>query len=139
MNFAARNLCVKVIMGVPVPMSAPPVLIAAARSRAAVANGPGAQRAVDIPVTHTAGVKSMNLLLGGPADVAGDCRADRHADCLIASAGQVRVKGMQADAMDDEIRSREFLGQGLAFPLQFNPRGQIARPRADRDIEQAID
>ena len=40
--------------------------------------------------------------------------------------------------MDDEIRSREFLGQGLAFPLQFNPRGQIALATGERDIEQAI-
>jgi hypothetical protein len=40
--------------------------------------------------------------------------------------------------MDDEIRTREFLGQGWAFPLQFNPRGQIALAAGDRDIEQAI-
>jgi len=40
--------------------------------------------------------------------------------------------------MDDEIRKREFLGQGLAFPLQFNPRGQIALASGERDIEQAI-
>ena len=40
--------------------------------------------------------------------------------------------------MDDEIRNREFLGQGLAFPLQFNPRGQIALATGERDIEQAI-
>jgi phage baseplate assembly protein W len=40
--------------------------------------------------------------------------------------------------VDDEIRNREFLGQGLAFPLQFNPRGQIALAAGDRDIEQAI-
>lgn len=40
--------------------------------------------------------------------------------------------------MDDEIRHREFLGQGVAFPLQFNPRGQIALAAGERDIEQAI-
>lgn len=40
--------------------------------------------------------------------------------------------------MDDEIRNREFLGQGWAFPLQFNPRGQIALAAGDRDILQAI-
>src|SRR5258708_38701166 len=40
--------------------------------------------------------------------------------------------------MDDEIRKREFLGQGLAFPLQFNPRGQIALASGDRDIDRAI-
>jgi phage baseplate assembly protein W len=40
--------------------------------------------------------------------------------------------------MDEDIRDREFLGQGLAFPLQFNPRGQIALAAGERDIEQAI-
>ena len=40
--------------------------------------------------------------------------------------------------MDDELRNREFLGQGWAFPLQFNPRGQIALSSGERDIEQAI-
>lgn len=33
---------------------------------------------------------------------------------------------------------REFLGQGLAFPLQVNPIGEIALAKAERDIEQAI-
>ena len=40
--------------------------------------------------------------------------------------------------MDDNIRNREFLGQGWAFPLQFNPHGQIALARGERDIEQSI-
>ena len=40
--------------------------------------------------------------------------------------------------MDDNIRNREFLGQGWAFPLQFNPRGQIALALGERDIEQSI-
>ncbi len=40
--------------------------------------------------------------------------------------------------MDDATRKREFLGQGWAFPLQFNPRGQIALAQGERDIEQAI-
>ena len=40
--------------------------------------------------------------------------------------------------MDEEQRNREFLGQGWAFPLQFNPRGQIALAAGERDIEQAI-
>jgi len=40
--------------------------------------------------------------------------------------------------MNDDIRNREFLGQGLAFPLQFDPRGGIALARGERDIEQAI-
>lgn len=33
---------------------------------------------------------------------------------------------------------REFLGQGLAFPLQINPRGEIALASGERDIEQSI-
>jgi phage baseplate assembly protein W len=33
---------------------------------------------------------------------------------------------------------REFLGQGLAFPLQLNPRGEIALASGERDIEQSI-
>jgi phage baseplate assembly protein W len=40
--------------------------------------------------------------------------------------------------MDDNIRNREFLGQGLAFPLQFNQRGEIALARGEQDIEQSI-
>jgi len=40
--------------------------------------------------------------------------------------------------MDEDIRNREFIGQGLAFPLQFSPRGQIALATNVRDIEQAI-
>lgn len=36
------------------------------------------------------------------------------------------------------LRNREFLGQGLAFPLQVTPRGEIALVRGERDIEQAI-
>jgi hypothetical protein len=40
--------------------------------------------------------------------------------------------------MADNIRNREFLGQGLAFPLQVDPRGGIALAAGERDIEQAI-
>lgn len=40
--------------------------------------------------------------------------------------------------MDSNIRNREFLGQGWAFPLQFSPRGQIALAQGERDIEQSI-
>lgn len=40
--------------------------------------------------------------------------------------------------MDENIRNREFLGQGLAFPLQVDPRGGIALASGERDIEQAI-
>lgn len=38
----------------------------------------------------------------------------------------------------DNLRNREFLGQGLAFPLQVNPRGGIALATGERDIEQSI-
>ena len=40
--------------------------------------------------------------------------------------------------MKDDLRNREFLGQGLAFPLQINPRGGIALAAGERDIEQSI-
>jgi uncharacterized protein len=39
---------------------------------------------------------------------------------------------------NNNIRDREFLGQGLAFPLQYDPRGGIALAPGERDIEQAI-
>jgi phage baseplate assembly protein W len=35
-------------------------------------------------------------------------------------------------------QDREFLGTGLAFPLQVNPRGEIALVSGERDITQAI-
>lgn len=40
--------------------------------------------------------------------------------------------------MDNDIREREFLGRGLAFPLQVDPRGGLALARGEHDIEQAI-
>jgi phage baseplate assembly protein W len=40
--------------------------------------------------------------------------------------------------IDEDIKNREFLGQGWAFPLQFSPHGQIALARGERDIEQSI-
>jgi phage baseplate assembly protein W len=39
---------------------------------------------------------------------------------------------------DNHFRDREFLGQGLAFPLQINQQGGIALARGAHDIEQAI-
>jgi phage baseplate assembly protein W len=38
----------------------------------------------------------------------------------------------------ENIRDREYIGQGLAFPLQVNPRGGIALASGAHDIEQAI-
>ena len=35
-------------------------------------------------------------------------------------------------------REKSFLGQGLAFPLQVDPRGGIALAGGDRDVEQSI-
>ena len=40
--------------------------------------------------------------------------------------------------MSGSERDREFIGQGLAFPLQVNPRGELALASGERDIEQAI-
>ena len=38
----------------------------------------------------------------------------------------------------DDIRTREFLGQGLAFPVHINPQGGIALARGEEDIAQSI-
>lgn len=35
-------------------------------------------------------------------------------------------------------RDKEFVGQGLAFPLQVNPRGELSLVTGATDIEQAI-
>jgi phage baseplate assembly protein W len=40
--------------------------------------------------------------------------------------------------MNGNIRDREYIGQGLAFPLQLDPRGGIALASGEHDIEQAI-
>ncbi|GIK37855.1 MAG: hypothetical protein BroJett011_16880 [Chloroflexota bacterium] len=40
--------------------------------------------------------------------------------------------------MKDFHIDREFLGQGLVFPLQVNPRGEIALARGELDIQQSI-
>jgi uncharacterized protein len=40
--------------------------------------------------------------------------------------------------MDVKTFEREFLGRGLALPLQIDPRGGIALASGDHDIEQAI-
>ncbi len=40
--------------------------------------------------------------------------------------------------MTANIKSKEFLGQGLAFPLQINSRGGIALAKGENDIAQAI-
>jgi hypothetical protein len=40
--------------------------------------------------------------------------------------------------MDAKQRDREFIGQGLAFPFQLNPRGEVSLTAGVNDIEQAI-
>lgn len=40
--------------------------------------------------------------------------------------------------MERRIRDREFLGQGLAYPLQMSQQGGLALARGEHDIEQAI-
>ena len=40
--------------------------------------------------------------------------------------------------MNHNVRDREYIGQGLAFPLQVNPQGGIALASGEHDIEQAI-
>jgi phage baseplate assembly protein W len=40
--------------------------------------------------------------------------------------------------VNDNVRDREYIGQGLAFPLQVNPQGGIALASGEHDVEQAI-
>ncbi len=40
--------------------------------------------------------------------------------------------------MYDRMGDKEFLGRGLAFPLQYDPRGGIALASGEHDIAQAI-
>ncbi len=40
--------------------------------------------------------------------------------------------------MSSELRNSEFLGRGVAFPLQVDSRSGIALASAERDVEQAI-
>lgn len=40
--------------------------------------------------------------------------------------------------MDNNVRDREFIGQGWAFPLQMSQKGGFALARGVNDIEQAI-
>ncbi len=40
--------------------------------------------------------------------------------------------------MDKHITDREYIGQGLAFPLQISQQGGLALARGAHDIEQAI-
>jgi phage baseplate assembly protein W len=40
--------------------------------------------------------------------------------------------------MNGNVRDREYIGQGLAFPLQIDAQGGIALAKGQRDIEQAI-
>jgi uncharacterized protein len=40
--------------------------------------------------------------------------------------------------LDSHIRDRDYIGQGLAFPLQINQQGGLALARGTNEIEQAI-
>ena len=40
--------------------------------------------------------------------------------------------------MAGTVHDREFLGQGLSFPLQFSARGGLALAAGERDIQQSI-
>jgi phage baseplate assembly protein W len=40
--------------------------------------------------------------------------------------------------MNGDSRDKEFLGQGLGFPLRVNARGEISLVRGSRDIEESI-
>ena len=90
-SFAAPNPRV-MIMGVPVPMSSPPVLIAGCPfPPPPVANGP-CVTANWIPPTHTLRVQSMGMGLVCETSMA--MAVPTGTPITIAFAGQVRVKGM---------------------------------------------
>ena len=40
--------------------------------------------------------------------------------------------------MNGSVRDREYIGQGLAFPLRIDAQGGIALAKGSREIEQAI-
>lgn len=40
--------------------------------------------------------------------------------------------------MRDFSKDKEYLGRGLAFPVQLTPKGEIALVSAEQDIEQSI-
>jgi phage baseplate assembly protein W len=40
--------------------------------------------------------------------------------------------------VNNNVRDREYIGQGLAFPLQVDPQGGIALASGEHDVEQAI-
>ena len=74
------------------------------------------------------------------------CRA-RDGDDIRGSRHRSRLKDCDclseyAEAIEDRrrvgarnLRDREFIGTGLAFPLQFSPRGEIALATGEHDIE----
>jgi uncharacterized protein len=39
---------------------------------------------------------------------------------------------------EGNMRDREFIGQGLSFPLQFDARGRLSLTRGGNEIEQSI-
>jgi hypothetical protein len=90
-NFAAPNPRVK-IMGVPVPMSAPPVLIAGCANPPPPVNLGPCVSAPWIPITHTTRVKSMNLPLVCQTSQA--IAVPTGTPIQIVMAGQVKVKGI---------------------------------------------
>ena len=90
-NFAAPNPRVK-IMGVPVPMSAPPVLIAGCANPPPPVNLGPCVSAPWIPPTHTVRVKSNSLPLVCQTSQA--IAVPTGTPITIAFAGQTRVKGM---------------------------------------------
>jgi phage baseplate assembly protein W len=40
--------------------------------------------------------------------------------------------------MNRDPQGKEYLGQGIAFPLRVNARGEIALAKGERDIEESI-
>ena len=90
-KFAAPNPRVKV-MGVPVPLSPPPVVIAGCSNPTPPINTGPDVIGNWIPPTHTMRVKSMNLPLVCQSSTG--IAVPSGLPVTVAFAGQVRVKGM---------------------------------------------
>ena len=90
-NFAAPNPRVK-IMGVPVPMSVPPVLVAGCANPPPPVNVGPDVTANWIPVSHTTRVKSNNLPL--VCQTSKGIAVPSGTPINVVMAGQTKVKGI---------------------------------------------
>ena len=57
---------------------------------------------------------------------------------MYATASSSVLRPQKGETVNDNVRDREYIGQGLAFPLQVNPRGEIGLASGGHDVVQAI-